>query len=33
MPERRFSWRDPQFTYADALSGARLVMPRFGKLA
>lgn len=26
MPERRFSWRDPQFTYADALTGSRLVM-------
>lgn len=26
MDERKFSWLDPKFTYADALSGARLVM-------
>lgn len=26
MAERRFSWLDPQFTYADALTGSRLVM-------
>lgn len=26
MDERKFSWRNPKFTYADALSGARLVM-------
>lgn len=26
MAEHRFSWRDPKFTYADALTGARLVM-------
>lgn len=24
--QRRFSWRDPKFTYADALTGARLIM-------
>ncbi len=26
MDERKFSWLDPQFTYADALTGSRLVM-------
>jgi phosphatidylglycerophosphate synthase len=26
MDERKFLWRTPKFTYADALSGARLVM-------
>ncbi len=26
MDERRFSWLDPKFTYADALTGSRLVM-------
>jgi cardiolipin synthase len=26
MPGERFSWRNPTFTYADALTGARLVM-------
>lgn len=26
MAERKFSWKDPRFTYADALTGARLVM-------
>lgn len=26
MDERKFSWLSPKFTYADALSGARLVM-------
>lgn len=26
MDERKFSWRSPKFTYADALSGTRLVM-------
>lgn len=26
MADRKFSWKDPRFTYADALSGARLVM-------
>lgn len=26
MPEPGFSWRDPRFTYADALTGARLLM-------
>lgn len=26
MDERKFAWRNPQFTYADVLSGARLVM-------
>jgi len=26
MSQPRFTWRDPKFTYADALSGSRLVM-------
>lgn len=26
MDKRKFSWQDPKFTYADAISGARLVM-------
>lgn len=26
MDERKFSWLEPRFTYADALTGARLVM-------
>ncbi len=26
MPAAEFSWKDPRFTYADALTGARLVM-------
>lgn len=26
MRERPFTWKDPQFTYADALTGARLIM-------
>jgi cardiolipin synthase len=29
MARRTFSWKDPQFTYADALTGARLVMLPF----
>lgn len=29
MGPGRFSWRDPQFTYADALTGSRLVMLPF----
>lgn len=26
MDDRKFSWRDPRFTYADALTGSRLIM-------
>jgi phosphatidylglycerophosphate synthase len=26
MARRTFSWKDPQFTYADALTGSRLIM-------
>jgi len=26
MPDSAFTWKDPQFTYADALTGARLVL-------
>lgn len=26
MGQRHFSWKDPQFTFADALTGARVVM-------
>lgn len=26
MRERPFTWKDPQFTYADALTGSRLIM-------
>jgi len=26
MNQPRFTWRDPKFTYADALSGSRLIM-------
>ena len=29
MDDHKFSWRDPRFTYADALTGSRLIMLPF----